>query len=407
MSPNLSFDWTSLEGQQGTRLIQNPAIQGQDHKTKVFSFEPYAQNLFNLYMGLDMPAIRKDLDLGDLVKIQNIYPSKEETILVELQGGLTVDLDLNREKKFVQIFGYEDVPSFMEALKNPLNKKSFLEGNLQALVTEIDPVKISLWQGHLSKTQEEFMREIDNPTKAYVAKVMVANRGGYFVEVQGVSAFMPGSLAAPNKILDFKSLLNKEIVVMIEDYIPEMKSFIVSHKKYIDYVLPTKIRELDMDKMYGGRVTGTSKYGIFIEFEEIFTGLLHVSKMTEETLEKFQKRLVKPQDPMDFFIGEITRDNRIILTEENPMEKKQKIEAFVEENKDKILQGEVAALMEFGIIVNYGELSGLIPLKEFKNRRISMKESAIGDKISVTFSELRDGKILFRLPKFRSPKKEE
>ena len=105
---------------------------------------------------------------------------------------------------------------------------------------------------YIANIKREFMQEIKDPKKAYVAKIKEANKGGYFVEVQGVEAFMPGSLAAPNKLVDFRSLVGKEVVVMVEDFLPEMNSFIVSHKKYIAHVLPQRIRRIRYrTKIYG------------------------------------------------------------------------------------------------------------------------------------------------------------
>ena len=178
------------------------------------------------------------------------------------------------------------------------------------------------------------MKEISSPSKAYVCKIIEANRGGFFVEVQGVDAFMPGSLAAANKISDFQSYVGKKIIVMIEDYLQDMKSFIVSHKKYIEYILPKKISELSLSDKYTGTVTGASKYGIFIEFNEIFTGLLHKSKMKPDTYSRFKDRKYNSGDSIEFYIGEITKDNRIILTEESLEEKRKKIERSEEHTSE-------------------------------------------------------------------------
>lgn len=194
-------------------------------------------------------------------------------------------------------------------------------------------------------------------------------------------------------------IIGKEIIVMIEDFIPEMNSFIVSHKKYIEYVLPTKIKELDKEKKYIGTITGTSRYGIFIEFEEIFTGLLHTSKMKSITLGDFKDKLFKSGDQISFYINEITKDNRIILTEEGSQERKEKIDKFIEINKEKEIIAKVAAIMNFGIIVNYGDISGLVTNNEFRKRKIPTNSFTNGSSIKVIFGEMKDDKIIFQLAK--------
>lgn len=394
------FDWSKYDENYkgGNRLVPNPQIKTQDNKSICYSREPYAQDLFNLLTSEDSKIIKKDLVKGDCVPITNIHNIQGDKMIIELFGGLNVEINLGREKRFIQLFGYNTVKDFIEILQQEDYLKKFLEEGVVAYVIESSPgLKISLWQGHLKKIREEFMREIESPSKAYVAKINEANKGGYFVEVQGIEAFMPGSLAAANKIIDFRSLVGKEVIVMIEDYLSEMNSFIVSHKKYIEHVLPKKIKELDLNVQYEGSVTGTSKYGIFIEFNEIFTGLLHNSKMKEKTLYDFRDRKYSPGDFISFYINEVTKDNRIILTEESPEEKRAKFNKFIEENKNKVIEGEIAAVMNFGVIVNYNEITGLVPNKEFRKRMISVKNFLVGDKLKIKFADFKEEKLLFDL----------
>ena len=394
------FNWELYESNYkgGNRLIPNPNIKGLDQKTRVFSHEPYAQEQFDLYNQSETKSVRKDLTKGDCVPITEIPFIDKDRMTIELLGGLSVDIDLNREKRFVQIYGYQTPGEFAEVLASKEIRKNFVSSGFYAYIIESSPsLKISLWQGHIKKTKDEMMEQISSPSKAYKAKILNANRGGYFVEVSGVEAFMPGSLAAPNKIMDFQTLVGKEVIVMVEDFLKEMNSFIVSHKKYIEHVLPQKIAELDMNKIYSGSITGTSKFGIFVEFGDIFTGLLHHSKMKPDTLEHFRNRHFKPGDILAFYIGEVTKDNRIILTEESPEEKKQKIQSFVESSKDKTLEASIAAVMNFGIIVNIGDITGIIPSKEFRLRKISTRNFVNGDPIKVKFLELKEDKITFEL----------
>ena len=407
------FNWDLFENNYtgGTRLTVNPNIKGVDSKTRVFNHEPYAQELFDLYSERSTKSVRKDLTKGDCVTVVEIPYIDKDRMTVELLGGLTVDIDLNREKRFVQIYGYQTPEEFAHVLANPEIRKNFVSSGFYAYVIESSPsLKISLWQGHIKKTKDEMMEQISAPSKAYRAKVLNANRGGYFVEVSGVEAFMPGSLAAPNKIVDFQTLVGKEVIVMVEDFLKEMNSFIVSHKKYIEHVLPQKIAELDLNKIYSGTVTGTSKYGIFVEFGEIFTGLLHVSKMKDSTLDLFRRRMFKPGDAASFYIGEITKENRIILTEESPEEKKKKIEDFVQTNKGKTLEASIAAIMNFGVIVNIGDITGIVPSREFRIRKISTRNFVTGDPIKVKYLDLKDDKITFELDapikKFETKEKE-
>jgi predicted RNA-binding protein with RPS1 domain len=392
------FSWEKYEDWDGVSLKVNKKIKVADPKVKVFSQEPYASEVLEMYNNSPNKFIRKDLEKGDIVPIKEISSiSLDGKISIEVIGGLTLDVDLNREKRFIQLFGFNTPEEFCSAIIIPEKRKSFTDQGLYAYVIESSPsIKISLWQGYIKKIRDEFMEQISDPSKAYVAKIYQANKGGFFVEVQGVDAFMPGSLAAPNKIMDFQSYVGKEVIVMVEDYLKDMNSFIVSHKKYIEHILPKKIAELDLNDVHKGSVTGASKYGVFVEFDEIFTGLLHKSKMKPETYKRFQSREFNPGDDIEFYIGEITKDNRIILTEESPQERRFKIEEFLKEYENKPIPAEVASIMSFGIIVTFEELSGVVPNKEFRKAHSSPKNFIKGEGMKLKILEIRDDdKLVF------------
>ena len=394
------FDWSIYEnGYVGAhKLTPNPKIIGSDNSNKCYSREPYAQELFDIYTGKSFKMVKKDLVKGDYARVVDILNFSKNSIEIEIEGGLDINVDLKREKRFTEMFGYDTIEDFIRAISSEEGKRQFLDRNILAYIIESYPsVKISLWQGYLHTIKNEFMDQINNPNKAYTCTIKEANKGGFFVEILGMDAFMPGSLAAPNKIVDFKSYIGKEVIVMIEDFLVEMNSFIVSHKKYIDYILPKKLDELDFNKKYTGTVTGTSKYGIFVEFEEFFTALLHISKMKEETKALFEDRKFHPNDTIEFYIGEINRDNRIILTEESPEEKYKKIKQFIFDVKDNSIESDVVAIMNFGIIVSVGDITGLVPSKEFRRTKTQMNALQLRDKLSVKFDEYRDDKIVFSL----------
>lgn len=395
-----SFDWSAYDnGYVGSiRLTPNPNIRGCSPKQICYSREKYAQELFDLYTGKKSKTVKKDISKGDCVRIIDIKGLGKHTIEVEIEGGLEVTVDLRREKKFVSSYGFNSVESFVEALSFEKSKRSFLDGNILTYIVESVPsVRISLWQGYVQSIKNEFMDQISNPTKAYTCVIKEANKGGFFVEIMGIDAFMPGSLAAPNKITDFRSYVGKEVIVMIEDYLKDLNSFIVSHKRYVDHVLPTMLDEIDVNREYRGVVTGTSKYGVFVEFEGLLTGLLHVSKMSDDMKLKFDAREIYPGDDISFYVAEISKDKRIILTNESPDDRYNRMKKFIFDVKDSAIAGKVVAVMGFGVIINCGEVSGLVPIKEFRRMKTHMNNLKIGDSLSVKFDEFKDDKIVFSL----------
>ena len=47
---------------------------------------------------------------------------------------------------------------------------------------------------------------------------------------------------------------------MVEDYLSDIRTFIMSHKKYLKHALPIQIKEYDWSTQHTGKVTGTNKY---------------------------------------------------------------------------------------------------------------------------------------------------
>jgi len=67
-------------------------------------------------------------------------------------------------------------------------------------------------------------------------------------------------------------------------------------------------------------------------------------------------------------------------------------------SKDKVVESKIAAVMTFGVIINVGDITGLVPLKEFKRQKVFINNFVVNDKLNVMFEEYKDGKILFCLP---------
>ena len=191
-------------------------------------------------------------------------------------------------------------------------------------------------------------------------------------------------------------MIGKEIPVMVEDYLKESDTFVFSYKKYISTVMNSKINELDLDKKYTGTVTGSAKYGVFVEFDELFTGLIHTSKMTPELHNKFVKGTFKSGDKVEFWIKEITDDKKLILTDEDPSIRRNQLEEFKTANLGKIVEAEAVSVQPFGVLFKVQkDIVGLVSQKEIKAKK---KNYSIGEKVMVTIDRVHNDKIFLSLP---------
>jgi predicted RNA-binding protein with RPS1 domain len=388
------FDWEAYENSSPVHNDgYNKEIAKKYPDARVYSREPYAMELYEAMLGYEVHV--KDFNHGDIIPAMEVKRKGETTIQLDLTNGLVMEFDLLKERKFCILYG-STPESFCDWVEEPENAKTFIDAGVFVYLSVVGTnVKGNLNKGHEAKTRQEFVNQIKDPTNAYTAKVKTRNKGGFIVEVMGVEAFLPGGLAAPNKIVDFEEYMSKDIMVMIEDYLVETKTFIVSNKKYIKHILPSRTDALDPMAMYTGTITGTAKYGIFVEFDEIFTGLLHYSKMTSDTRDKFKSRGFRPGDELNFWIKEITNDNRIILSEENPEQKLQQFDQFKEKNLGVVKNGKVVSIKPFGALVKLEkDIIGLVSKKELKLKK---KFFEVGDDIIVTVDDVQKDKIYLSL----------
>lgn len=316
-------------------------------------------------------VVRKDVKNDDILRILSLESIVDNYFLKVLTDSyLSVEIDLRREIEYFRseigsdlIHNVTDIVEFLEINRNFLNDKKL------TIVIINDRILGSLWMSHISNVSDQFIEIIrtekqekknnilsqsDKTNNIFTCKILSRNDGGFFVDIKGVPAFLPGSLAGANKITNFDTLIGTELPVMLEDYLRDSNTYIVSHKKYIETILPTKINELIENKMtikYTGVVTGCAKFGLFVEFNKIFTGLLHFSGMNSEFYSRFRNGDFIPGDEVEFYVKNVDEKNRIILCTDNlNMDPWQDFKTNCE---GQYLKGEIFNITNFGVFVKF------------------------------------------------------
>jgi len=310
------FDWDLYEN-DGTVKNTNE----QDYKP--YSRTEYVNEWVGAYKGKGIPA-SKELQKNTMVSITDFSFVNGNTMLAAVNGGVNnVVIDLNKEQKFFNILSTDgtdhlDKESFVEKIKDPVFKSKVIDLGIYAKIGT-DTEKASIWGGYVENLSNEFKEQIRKKNKAYMAKVISTNNGGFVVEVADtISAFMPGSVAAANKISDYESLVGKTMEVMIESYDKKL-GFIVSRKKYLHTILPARIKELEAklaenrDYMLTGTVTGTTQFGIFVELDEVLTGMIHKTLMDDELRDQLRRNEIKSGMTVNVYVQKIEK-GRIILS---------------------------------------------------------------------------------------------
>ena len=251
--------------------------------------------------------VNKTVSAGQVFQINSAMLLSDNMLVVSGPFSPSIMVKMSKEKDFlksISMTAEELIGSISQ--NNPYYVK---------VVSTESGLRGSFSEAQKDVLRKEFFEQLKTPSKVYEAKIMEKNRGGYFVNIHGVDAFLPGSLASANKIINFEAFLGKTVKVMLDSYVNESDTFIVSNKRYIEHIMPTLIEKFDMSVMYEGTVTGTIQSGIFIEFNEIMTGLLSHTDMDQTTLALFKTGQVRPGDKINIWVRDIIPPKNFILTQ--------------------------------------------------------------------------------------------
>jgi len=282
------------------RLELNESVKTKNAKHKVFCQDPSAQEQYDL-LSRSLDDIGKDPKKGDVAEA-TITKIEGVNIYAETDSGQQFVLDARKEELLMAndvIIGRR-IPVSVEGIET---RSGYSLGS-----------GIKAW---LKVTRDELLATLkDTSTRsAYPGYVESAQIGaGFVVNIAGLKCFMPGSHAGANKLENYDELVGQNIIVMVEGYSEQLDSVIVSRKKYIQAILPERVRELNKETLYKGRVTGISNFGIFVEWNDsqgnpIFTGLLHETEMY------LDKNDYKQNEEISFYVKRIQTPEKIVLTQ--------------------------------------------------------------------------------------------
>jgi len=354
------------------------------HGTKLICNEAYAADVLSMY-GVTDPTLQKTQLIEDNVayttrgEVSFISQDKERA-LIDIESKYTAFCTLSKEPDYI----VEQLKVGMEIdVKIRTNKKN---GDVIASISEaLKEVKL-----------KEIKNAIGDKSIGFTGKVKELIHGGYWVDVAGIKCFMPGSLGGLNKLHDFNVLVGKEIIVMPITFSKEKDTVVVSHREYLRTMIPSTIEKLNetiKDKRTGF-VTGTTKFGVFAEFDECLTGLIPKAELDEDFVKALEDDKIKPGDSITFWAKEIISERKIILSQLGP-----KIDLWdgVDEKYKPMMiaEGKVTKITSYGAFVELEKgISGLIHKSKLKGANLSK-----GDKVNVKIGSVNvsDRKITMNI----------
>lgn len=385
---NGEFDWEGYEATCFSSFKKgNPRVKTKNNE-KVFSFEPYAQEYYDI--------LNNTQHVNDLIDSLDLGVIYDGVVFGLGQGWATIDVNY---RQLVYIKLTKEAKEYQDLR---------IGEEVSVLITEIQDdnglghIQGSISAGMKQRVFADLIEGVDSKDTAWMGTVreMISN-GGYIVEVQGIDCFMPGSLAGINKLYDFSSIVGTDMYVVPVSFSNERGTIVVSHRKYLQALIPEEVSSLreNIEQSITGKVTGTAKYGVFCEFNTCLTGMIHVNDLNEEMADAHKKQSIKPGDEITFKVKDIISNKKIILT--------QKIDELVNPWLDidkrysipHIVTASVKTAKDYGLFVSIEEgVVGLLHVSEIGEDLI--KEFKIGDDIVVEVTRIDSEmkRVFLKLP---------
>lgn len=302
-------------------------------------------------------------------------------------------------KEILVNFGYKDYIYVDKPKKSTVSTELKIGDQIDVLITEVSD-KPYIIRGSITElikqnvhSKMKYYFENDLPLISSVKEMIPA---GYMMDIHmdniTIEAFMPNTLADVNKLSDSQSIIGQTFEVMLETLQQEKGVYVVSRRKYLQTLIPNEIKKLKFGTVYRGEVTGTTPFGVFVQFsanEEgptCLTGMVHKANIHESWHDKWNEIL--PGMLIDFYVKEVIKNNKIILTQIL----KESLWDTIKVGK--VLSGKIRDIKSFGALIQLDEeTTGLIQTTYINKYS---KKLNIGDEIKVkVISLIRDDRKIY------------
>jgi small subunit ribosomal protein S1 len=298
-------------------------------------------------------------------------------------------VEINKKEVIIDINYKDNVFVDAKTLDADIQDGLQVGSEIEVMITEIsdDPYFIRGSVNEIRKINvSNKVRDSFNEKTFFYATTTELIPAGYMLDMEVdemiVKAFMPNTLAWVNKLTNTNSLMGKRIPVMIETLEQDKGIYVVSHKKYMETLIPEQVKKLKKEwmknrtKPYVGFITGTTPFGVFVEFYEFLTGMIYRKNIQTEwqTDEKWAE--MKPGMYVNFYISDIiVSKNKIIMTQilRESIFKTLKV--------GDVLNGKVIDIKSFGALIQLDEeTNGLIQSNILSKQKVDLK---VGERVDV------------------------
>ncbi|MGO9242296.1 MAG: S1 RNA-binding domain-containing protein [Bryobacteraceae bacterium] len=243
----------------------------------------------------------------------------------------------------------------------------------------------------LSTIHVERVRDLSGLQSAFDSKAPISGtvveqvKGGLRVELaEGVTAFLPASRSGVREMSDLAKVVGQPIecrITKLDLSNPDRPDVVVDRRGILDEQAAAAKQQafdlLEPGSIVEGRVRSLTEFGAFVELCPGIDGLLHVTEMSWQRVEKPSELLTVGQQ-LQVKILKISRENRKISLGLKQLTPDPWTRALENLKQDDRVRGKVVRLAEFGAFVEIAPgVDGLIHLSEMSWTRRVRKPSDV------------------------------
>jgi len=301
-------------------IIQKIKIVGEDplnqktvnvpleHGEKILSNQPYVLDVINAYRatmgGTELEDIGRFETASKDTLIDNVAVCKQDDkFIVNINSKYDCMIPTEKEPEDVK-------QSFEEGVTYRVPIAACIKNGINVSIK--DSMKLAV------KNELRVAATTHNTQSAYTAHIDECINGGYYVSIQGVKCFMPGSTASLYKLSDFESIVGSDIMVIPTMYNAKRDMVVVSHVAFLEAIKPTVLNSVmndDRETEYTGIVTLKKHDYLLITFNECLAGKLVYTDMDDETKELFNNNKIEIEKTEIKFKIDDEQNGQLLLTQ--------------------------------------------------------------------------------------------
>ena len=283
------------------------------------------------------------------------------TVISAKSDGVIVDVGYKSEGVIrVEEFTKDELEALSPGDKLEVFVVSIADSEGLVVLSKDRAVKIKSW---------DKLEDIFKEGQAVEGVICEKTKGGAFVDINGIKAFLPGSHIDLRPVKDIDSLIGQKVTVKIIKLNHRRSNIIVSRRFQLEQERESKksetLEKLNEGAVLNGIVKNITDYGVFIDLGGI-DGLLHISDISWGRISHPSKHFEIGQD-VDVIVLNYDQENEKVTLGFKQKMSDPWAEVDVKYPVGSRVSGKVVSLTEYGAFVEVEEaLEGLVHASEIE-----------------------------------------